>query len=467
MRDAAGARADFLRPAAAGKFLRRDAFMFRNPIHVGEASRTSLTLRVALAVVLGSGLVLGGTAPAFAKDKPQETKAEGNSKAFVQAYAPMQAIINNPAGDFASAKAMVPTVQASIQNNADKNTLGLALISLGTKTNDPALQKQGLQLALDSGLSTPAQVGAFHFFLGKFDYDAKDYANARSQFQAALQAGYTDNDPRPAIAETYFQSGQQAQGLSYLSGVIKQQRAAGKAVPSAWLLRGLQVAYQAKLPQQANEYAEELVASDPSPKNWQAALQVVNAIDSLDANGQLDLLRLMRQTGALKDQRDYQAYIDEADPMKLSTEVLAVIDEGIKSGVLSASDANLQKSKSVAQSREAANKAAAGSIAQDARKATTSKLGVVAGDQYLSLGDYATAAEMYKLAVDKGGDDASLAQVRLGIAQVKQGQLDAAKASFGKVTGARAPVAQMWLAYIASKSAPATPAAPAAPANGA
>jgi tetratricopeptide (TPR) repeat protein len=464
MRDAAGARG--FPSVPGGSFLRRDEFMFRNPTYVGERSRARIGLRLAVAIAIGTGLALGGTAPAFAKDKPQEAPAPANSKAFVQAYAPMQTIINNPAGDFSSAKAMIPTVQASVQNNADKNTLGLALISLGTKTNDPALQKQGLQLALDSGLATPAQVGPFHFFLGKFDYDAKDYANARAQFQAALQAGYTENDPRPAIAETYFQSGQQAEGLTYLSSAIKQEQAAGKAIPSAWLLRGLQVAYQAKQAPQANEYAEMLVASDPSPKNWQAALQVVNAVDQLDGNGQLDLLRLMRQTGALKDQHDYLAYIDEADPMKLSTEVLAVIDEGIKSGVLSASDANVQKAKSVAQSREAANKAAAASIGQDARKATSGRLGIVAGDQYLSLGDYATAAEMYKLAADKGGDDASLAQVRLGIAQVKQGQLDAAKASFGKVTGARAPVAKMWLAYIASKSAPAAPAAPATPASG-
>jgi hypothetical protein len=72
---------------------------------------------------------------------------------------------------------------------------------------------------------------------------------------------------------------------------------------------------------------------------------------------------------------------------------------------------------------------------------------------------------MYQLAVTKGGADSDLARIRLGIAQVKQGQLDAAKAAFGQVTGARAPVARMWLAYVGTKTASPTPPTP--PAAGA
>jgi tetratricopeptide (TPR) repeat protein len=408
-------------------------------------------------------MALGVTAaPAIAKDK-QEKADNGNSKAFIAAYAPLQAIINNPAGDFAAAKAMVPTVQATIQNGYDKSTFGLALVTLGTKLNDTALQKQGLQLALESGVASPAQVGAYQFFLGKFDYDAKNYAQARAEFEAAVKAGYTQNDPRPAIAETYFGSGQSAEGLAYLSGVIKQEQAAGRRPPTDWLMRGLQVAYQAKLAAQATDFAAMLVTNDPTPKNWQAALQVVNAVGGGDTNAQLDVLRLMRATGSLQAQQDYMRYIYAADPMKLSHEAVAVIDEGIKSGVLSASDANLQKLKATGEGRAAANEAAAASIAEDAEKSPTGKLAIIAGDQYLSIGQYDKAAEMYQLAVTKGGADSDLARIRLGIAQVKEGQPAAAKAALQQVTGPRAPVARMWLAYVDSKSGAPTPPAPPAP----
>ena len=171
--------------------------MYRRSTHAGATSRTAV--RLALAAALAGGVALGGTTPAIAKDK-QEKAETGNSKAFIAAYAPLQAIINNPAGDFAAAKAMVPAVQATIQNGYDKSTFGLALVTLGTKLNDAALQKQGLQLALQSGVASAAQAGAYQFFLGKFDYDAKNYAQARAEFEAAVKAGYTQNDPRPAIA---------------------------------------------------------------------------------------------------------------------------------------------------------------------------------------------------------------------------------------------------------------------------
>jgi hypothetical protein len=90
--------------------------MYRDSTHAGRRSAA----RFALAIALAGGLALGSAAPAFAKDKDaKQEKVEGNSKAFADAYAPMQAIVNNPAGDFASAKAMIPTVQAAIQNDFD------------------------------------------------------------------------------------------------------------------------------------------------------------------------------------------------------------------------------------------------------------------------------------------------------------------------------------------------------------
>ena len=174
--------------------------MYRKPTHHAAGPRKGFAARAALAVALASGMALAAPTAAFAKDKKEEAKPEGNSKAFAEAYSPFQAIVNNAAGDLSSAKAMVPAMTSAIQNDADKYTLGTALISLGSKLKDTQLQTQGIQLALASGKANPAQVGLFHFFLGQSAYEAKNYTEARAQYQAAVQAGYTQNDPRPAIA---------------------------------------------------------------------------------------------------------------------------------------------------------------------------------------------------------------------------------------------------------------------------
>lgn len=412
--------------------------------------------RSTLAAMLAGGLMFGGAVlsmPAAAKDKPEAAKAQGNSKAFAQAYAPFQALANNPAADAAAGKAMLPAIQAAVQNDADKDTLGMAMIAFGAKIKDPQLQEQGIRLALESGKASPAQAGVFHFFLGKFAYDAKNYAEARAQFQAAQQAGYTENDPRPAIAETYFAANQPAEGLQYLSGVIKQEQSAGRKAPDDWLLRGLQVAYKSKLAPQAADYTAMLVKNDPTPKNWMSGLQVINAINPFDPQAQLDLLRLMRLTGSLSQRAEYVQYIQDADPRRSAGEVLEVLDEGVKAGALTTGDQVYTENKATATARVAVDRKDLPGLVADAKGAASGTTAQGAGDAAYSLGDYAQAAAMYKLALDKGVKDRDMILTRLGIAQVRAGQLDQARASLQQVGGARATIAKMWLAYIDTKGA--------------
>lgn len=426
--------------------------MYRKSTHHAARSRTGFTARAALAAALASGLALAAPTQAFARDKKEAAKPEGNSKAFAEAYAPFQAAVNNPAGDLSAAKALVPTVTAAIQNDADKYTLGTALISVGSKLKDTTLQKQGIELALASGRATPEQAGLFHFFLGQSAYEAKNYTEARAQYQAALQGGYTQNDARPAIAETYFGSNQPAEGLQYLSDLIKQEEAAGRKPPTNWLLRGLQVSYQAKLAPQATDYSTMLLHNDPTSQHWLAALQVIRALNPLDPQGQLDLLRLQRATGALKDRSDYVEYIQSADPRRMAGEVLAVLDEGVKAGAFTAGDPIYTENKATATARLATDRKDAPGLAADAKGGANGVIAQGAGDAFYSLGDYGQAAAMYQLALDKGVKDRDMILTRLGIAQVQQGQLDQAKAAFQQVAGARTPVAKMWLTYIDTKA---------------
>jgi tetratricopeptide (TPR) repeat protein len=436
--------------------------MFRKSTH-GAALRRSFAARAALAMALAGGIVLGTAlpVPALAKDKSGTPKPEGNSKAFADAYGPFVAIVNNPAGDFAAAKAMIPAITAAAQNETDKSTLGTALIALGTKLKDTSIQTQGIHLALASGKANPAQVGLFHFFLGQAAYEAKNYTEARTELLAAVQAGYTGNDARPVIAETYFGGGQPAEGLKYLSDTIKQDTAAGKTIPRNWLLRGLKVAYEAKLAPQATEYSVMLVKAYPTQQSWLDSLQVIQSLNPFDAQSELDLLRLMRATGALKERRDYIDYINTADPRRMANEVLPVLDEALKAGVFTTTDAVYKSAKATADGRAAADRAEAPGLVADAKSAADGATAQGAGDAFFSLGDYAKATEMYKLALDKGVKDRDMIETRLGIAQTDQGQYDAARASFRQVNGARAPIAAMWLAYVDTKAAP--PAAPAAP----
>ena len=413
----------------------------------------SVTLAIALAG--GAAVVTAATAaPAAAQRSGRNNNAPQpqNSEGFVKAYQPMAAIVNAEGGDYAAAKAQVPGVVAAIETPDDRNAAGNLILILGNKLKDSQLQRQGLELMVASGKTDPAQLGQFQFFIGSLAYDAKDWAAARTALQAAVAAGYTQDDPEPMIAETYFGEGQSAQGLAFLKALADKRVAAGQQIPESWLTRALQIAYQARLADQAIEWSARLVAQSPNQTNWQRALQVVNSLHELDPQSQLDLLRLMLATNAMSERAEFVSYIEAADPRVMSNEVAKVLAAGLQAGVFNTSEEYYGEIKRIVDQRAPEDRRDAPGLATEARSAANGAAAQNAGDVFLSLGSWAEAEEMFALALQKGGVDRDRILTRLGIAQAQQGKKAEAKATFAQVGGARAPVAQMWTAYVDSRA---------------
>src|SRR3546814_12650008 len=81
---------------------------------------------------------------------------------------------------------------------------------------------------------------------------------------------------------------------------------------SGWYDRGFQLAYVAGLPE-APEWALLSVQSDPTPKNWRSLLRgYQDTHKALSKAENLDLMRLMRQTGSLDSEYDYSEYAEAA-----------------------------------------------------------------------------------------------------------------------------------------------------------
>jgi len=422
--------------------------------------------RAALAAALAGGVMLGSvalSAPAMAKDKQEAKPAATNSKAFADAFEPLQKLVYAPTPDYAGAKGMVANVVGTVQTPHDKLVMGNLLVLLGDKTNDVGLEKQGVRLILDSGEAEASKVGLFHFYLGKWALDAKDFATSRAEFQAAAAAGYKEVDPEALIAETYFGNNQAAEGLTYLTNLIAKRKAAGVAVPDAWYARGLAVAYNAKLAPQGNQYAEMLLANNASPENWLKAFTVVSTLNQLDGQSDLDLLRLMRLTGALKERFQYTEYVSDTSKYALANESLDILKEGVDKGVFTTSDPFYVEAHTVAIKTADSDRKETPGIVPEARAAKDGKVAYGAGNAFYSFGDFANAEAMFKLAVDKGIPEKDLAVTRLGMAQVMEGKYAEGQATLAQVSGPRAPVARMWMAYAASKGAPPVPPTPPAP----
>lgn len=459
--------------------------------------RARFLTRTALGLVVALGVAAGTAAPAMAKEKPaKEAKAPElkPSKAYIPAYTAAKSALDAAAkrADVVAARKKLVDAQnaynaatgkkgradAQVQIDAattelaglltaekglveaavtasttpdDKYLSGILLTSLGNLGSDKVMQRRGVQMQIDSGKLSAADLVKYNAALGKLAMDLKDYPAARIALKAALDGGSTDSDVNVLLADAHIKDNQQAAGLQVLKDASAK---AGAAVPAEWLRYGVAIAYKAKLPDDASWFANVLTTYHGNTENWSLSLAVVRDLRGYAGQDQIDLLRLMERTKSFVEERDYVDYIQAADPRRLPGEALKIINQGLAAGKLNPADQFVTDAKTQAAGRIAADKASLAAMQKDARAANaTAATAAAAGDAYLSYDDAATAEAMYAIALTKPGVDATRVQLRMGIAQADQGKWADAEASFAKVTDARAPIAQLWTSYVKNKAA--------------
>jgi hypothetical protein len=452
-------------------------------------ARKFLVSRVALAVALASGVavaVVPGTAVAAKKEK--KASAAKYSPEFMKVAGPIQTAMGSAtqglSGNIGDAqlqaakakfdaavggdgKAAFTAAEAAATTPDDKMALGSFIRNYGLISQDKAMMLKGLNMSISSGALPAAELGKTNFDAGVTAYQLKDYAQAATYLKAAKDGGYVDpqNQLDAVLADSYRRSNNPAAAAQLTQDELARAKAAGTKPSETTIRTALQSAYDAKQVGPATDLAIQLAEGYPSTSSWQAALQVTRALNQLNPQEDLDLMRLMARTGSMSTRSDYLSYIQDADPRRLPAESLKIIDQGVSSGKLSAADA--AEYRGIAQGRVSADRAALPSYEKDARVGSAPFQTINgAADAHLSNGVPAKAEELYKLALPKAGGEKDRVLTRMGIAQADQGKYAEAQSTFAQVTGNRAPVAKMWAAYAKSKANPAAPtsAAPAAPA---
>ena len=228
--------------------------------------------------------------------------------------------------------------------------------------------------------------------------------------------------------------------------------AGGAQVTETWLTYGLQSAIETENLDVAVRYSRPLVEFYPTARNVGNAVRVAVQLGGFE-DGPIvaDAQRLLFAANAMTERRDFTSYLASIDSRLMANEALRVLERGATSGELPSSDAYYVAEAEVANERAAAERRAGPGMLTDAQRAATGLEAYEAGELFLSLGDYAQAEAMYQLALEKGSTDRDRDLTRLGITQFHQGKLAEASASFGQVAGPRAPIAQLWQAFVASQ----------------
>lgn len=416
--------------------------MLRLPL---RARKSGFVSGLAMAMSLAGGAVIATAVT------PAEAHAQDYSKKFREEYGKAAEAANAETPDWNAAKAIIPGLLAAAENADEKYAAGQFILQVGNGLSDPSMQRQGLELSIESGKVPAERLGQFYWFAGNLAFQDEDYAVARSHLEGAVAAGYTQDDPTMLIAETYLRGDDIPGGLAFLKGAATAQMEAGGPVNEKLLLLGLKTAYESELTTDALDFATMLVRNNPTQQNWLFATQTVNATYDFEPQAQLDLLRLQRETGSLKERYEYYEYAETAGVQKMGTEVAELIDEGIAAGVLTTSDSLYADGYAEAKRRGAMDRQETPGLVGEARSAGNGKLASGLGDAFFSYGAYAEAEDMYRVALEKGVDNPMMLTTRIGIAQLRQGNLAEARETFAGITGPREPIARLWTAWIESK----------------
>lgn len=414
----------------------------------------------AMAAVLGCAL-MATAAPVAAKEKPKKEEASKGaqlkpSKEFTPALKKLTDASNKKDG--AALQAALAEGQATATAPDDKYLMSFYQLQLGIINKDQTLQAQGLDGMIDSGLTPPESVATYNFFSGNFAYGAKDYPKAIRRLEAARAAGSAEPSLSALLMDSYLSSGQVDQGWAIAKAGIEADRAAGKRPSEELFVRPAQAFQKAKRTNETIDVLTMRVQDYPTPATWRNVLFIILQQSGGDKDLNLDVLRLMRATGAMTERPEYAEYAALAIEAGYPGEVVSVVKHGQSSGVIPKGDSHFSGILSSQEPRAAAD---ASAVAADAAKPATlsnPKAARATADALVGNGEVAKAIPLYEAAL-KANDP--VAQYRLGVAQALAGQNDAAIASFAKVQGNRQRLAQLWTIYAKTKAAPAAAAAPA------
>ncbi|MEP2736367.1 MAG: hypothetical protein ABJP34_08710 [Erythrobacter sp.] len=440
-------------------------------INTATAKRSQPGRHIALALALATGAVVATgivADPAQAQRKKKKKGKKQYSETFIAAYNPINEVLSAEGGDANTVKAQIPGLIAASVSADERFVAGNTAYSVGGKTQDQQMQFDGMKLMLASEKVDLEKLGQYNFIAFQLARALEQHNESRSYLQQAINYNFTSGNITPAMmrvemSETYFREENFTAGLASLKAAIEEREASGQKVDESWYRRGLSVSFNNNIKPDVYNYLQGWIAAYPSTGNWRDAVNITRQTNEYGAQETLDIMRLGFRLDTLQDKIEYIDYIEAADPRRLPKEVKDVIDNGYATGRVTRNDIYVAESLQTASGRIAADRAELPAIEREANAGNADlRTLLAAGDVFMSYGQANKAEAFYSKALAKPGVNADLVNTRIGITQVDQGKLAEARTTFSKVQGARAPIAQLWTAYVDTKSAPA--AAPSAPA---
>jgi len=364
--------------------------------------------------------------------------------------------------DRAAQDAALRAAQAAARGADGRYAVGSLHYQIARARGDVRGMSEAADAMIASGQAQGAELAALLANQVSRAYSANDLRRADALLTRMVEA--QPNNPVILADAAQFKTrmGDRPAAVALFQRAFAAQRASGRPAPESWHQRALAVAVEGRLGPQSVMLGRELVAAYPTPGNWRDALFILRpavtaapgaAAVSADPGFDLDIRRLARAAQGLAGERDYLDYAQIATRATAPAETKAVLDEGVSRGMLDANEPVVRQQLTAVTPRAAQERAGLAAARTRALAAADGRAALAAGDAHFGAGQYPQAAELYRAALLKGGQDPNLLNLRLGAALGLAGQRVEAEAALRAVTGARADLASYWLVWLARSPA--------------
>jgi hypothetical protein len=397
-----------------------------------------------------------------AQQQALEARFRKMSRAEQQAFMPLlqagiaavQARMAGQAPNWAAVQAALPAAQAAARSNEAKFFIAQAQLELALGSNNIAGQEAALAALMSNPVLSPAEQASFrnaqNILLNKRAeqaFAANDFAGAERIYRQLLQASPTDQRLLTNLRIAQERQGNTAGALQGLEQQIAAAEAGGQKAAEDLYQRAWQVPFRAGRRAEAMAGLQRLLRAYPTAANWRTAVSMVRQNSGQDNQLLIDTYRFARAANVI-ERNEYLVLAQSLDQAGLPGETKAIIDAGIAAGAVQSSSADVTRLMGVTNRRIAEDRAGLTGQIQQARSASTGRQARIAGDVLYGYGRYAEAADLYRVALTKGGEDANLVNTRLGASLALAGQRAGAEAALRAVTGTRAELAALWLAWL-------------------
>ncbi|NNC73668.1 MAG: hypothetical protein HKN78_12445, partial [Sphingomonadaceae bacterium] len=337
--------------------------------------------------------------------------------------------------NFSAATSYLSQASGLSRTDGDRYVVATIQLDVGNRTFNAAQQIAAINALINSPIVGEAQRADLYYHRGRLAFHSQDANVAHDMLAAAVERGSANPTTYIALASLKTQRGDNAGALAMFDRAVELQTAAAVPIPDNWYRRAIDIGQRLGDPARVTQLNLALLAGYPSANNWRDALEFYRNTMNPDDSAAIDLWRLQSATGALAGERDYLNYARAASAVNALPEIERLVQAGRANSMLDGGNGEIN---ALDRGTTRAAQALRNAIAGRASSAASSSTGVSAmsvADDYLTLGQYAEAAPLYRMAIEKGGVDTDLANLRLGMALALSGDTAGAQTALAAVTG--------------------------------